>query len=97
MTAVPAQVDVEVSEIPKMDHVPEQSFTNGHNGIHSSSNSIPLNTDYAYKLRKMYVLTIGAGFSGPLMAHKFQHRFPEPQEFGEHTIYEACNDVGAHS
>lgn len=70
-------------------------YTNGHS-IPDSKNgfSIPLNTEFAYKARKLRVVTIGAGFSGLLMAHKIQHRFPELQEFVEHTIYEARSDVG---
>ncbi|CAI7583624.1 hypothetical protein PCG10_008630 [Penicillium crustosum] len=104
--SVPVPVDGEMLDVPKMegtngtngfhkiDQVTTKSATNGHNGANSSSNSIPLNTDYAYKPRKMRVVTIGAGFSGLLMAHKFQHRFPELEEFVDHTIYEARNDVG---
>lgn len=70
-------------------------YTKGHS-IPDSENdfSIPLNTEYAYKPRKIRVVTIGAGFSGLLMAHKIQHRFPELQEFVDHTIYEARSDVG---
>ncbi|KAJ5983102.1 hypothetical protein N7481_005201 [Penicillium waksmanii] len=70
-------------------------YTNGHS-IPDSQNgfSIPLNTEYAYKARKLRVVTIGAGFSGLLMAHKIQHRFPELHEFVDHTIYEARSDVG---
>jgi cation diffusion facilitator CzcD-associated flavoprotein CzcO len=70
-------------------------YVNGHS-IPDSQNdfSVPLNTEYAYKPRKIRVVTIGAGFSGLLMAHKIQHRFPELQEFVEHTIYEARSDVG---
>ena len=40
------------------------------------------------------MVTIGAGFSGLMMAHKFQHRFPEMQEFIEHTIFEKHNNLG---
>lgn len=55
---------------------------------------IALNTDYAYTPRKLRVITIGAGFSGLLIAHKFQHRFPELRDIVNHTIFEARNDVG---
>ena len=44
---------------------------------HDNSYNIPMNDEYAYKPRKLQVVTIGAGFSGLLIAHKFQHRFPE--------------------
>lgn len=68
---------------------------NGHSTADTSKDySIPLHAEYAYKPRKFRVVTIGAGFSGLLMAHKFQHRFPELQDFAEHTIYEARGDVG---
>jgi cation diffusion facilitator CzcD-associated flavoprotein CzcO len=83
--------------------VRERKETNGVKGTHTNGHSIPdsqkgfsipLNTEYAYKARKLRVVTIGAGFSGLLMAHKIQHRFPELQEFVDHTIYEARSDVG---
>jgi cation diffusion facilitator CzcD-associated flavoprotein CzcO len=53
-----------------------------------------LDTRYAYSLRKVRVITIGAGFSGLLMAHKFHHRFPEMRDIVQHTIFEARSDVG---
>jgi len=59
-----------------------------------SHHAIPLNTDYAYTPSKIRVFTIGAGFSGLLIAHKFQHRFPELQDIVEHKIFEARKDVG---
>ncbi|KAH8695729.1 hypothetical protein GQ44DRAFT_634789 [Phaeosphaeriaceae sp. PMI808] len=49
---------------------------------------------YGYTPRKLKVFTIGAGFSGLLMAHKFQHRFPEMKDIVEHTIFEARHEVG---
>lgn len=55
---------------------------------------IALNTDYAYTPCKLRVVTIGAGFSGLLIAHKFQHRFPELRDLVDHTIFEARSDVG---
>lgn len=97
MTAfVPAPVDGEVPEVPGANGVnTAKTAVNGQNGTYSSKNhSVPLNTDYAYKPRKLRVVTVGAGFSGLLMAHKFQHRFPELQEFVDHTLYEARSDVG---
>ncbi|KAK5049533.1 hypothetical protein LTR84_004462 [Exophiala bonariae] len=59
-----------------------------------SPHAIPLNTDFAYKARKIRVITIGAGFSGLLVAHKFQHRFPELRDIVEHKLFEARKDVG---
>jgi hypothetical protein len=52
------------------------------------------NPEYALKPRKLRIITIGAGFSGLLIAHKFQHRFPELQEFVHHTIFESRSDIG---
>lgn len=56
--------------------------------------AVPLNTEFAYTPRKIRVITIGAGFSGLLIAHKFQHRFPELQDIVEHKLFEARKDVG---
>ena len=56
--------------------------------------SVPFNPQYALNPRKLRIITIGAGFSGLLIAHKFQHRFPELQDFVEHTIFEGRNDLG---
>lgn len=65
------------------------------NGDHNDKPfNIPLNPQYAFAPRKLKVVTIGAGFSGLLMAHKFQHRFPEMQDFVEHTIFERNQDLG---
>ena len=68
------------------------SSTNG--GTYRHPYDIELNTDHAYTPRKLRVITIGAGFSGLLMAHKFQHRFPEMQAYVHHTIYERHNQLG---
>lgn len=74
---------------------------NGINGVHVNGHiqddhdvRVPLNDQYAFTPRKLRVITIGAGFSGLLMAHKFQHRFPEMQEYVEHTILERHSDIG---
>lgn len=53
-----------------------------------------LASEYAYTPRRVKVFTIGAGFSGLLMAHKFQHRFPDMEEIVDHTIFEARPDIG---
>ncbi|KAK7420259.1 hypothetical protein QQX98_002914 [Neonectria punicea] len=53
-----------------------------------------LSSKFAYTPKKLKVFTIGAGFSGLLMAHKFQHRFPEMRDVVDHTIFEARSDVG---
>lgn len=94
-------------ELPKVNGVtPVQPITNGTqtNGTRSNGTAIDhgstsedpfrLAKDFAYTPRKIKVFTIGAGFSGLLMAHKFQHRFPEMQEIVDHTIFEAHHEVG---
>lgn len=50
--------------------------------------------EVAYKKRKLRVVTIGAGFSGLVFAHKIQHEQPELQDFIDHTIYEANDEIG---
>jgi len=55
---------------------------------------VPFKPQYAMNPRKLKVITIGAGFSGLLIAHKFQHRYPELQDFVEHIIFEARGDIG---
>lgn len=58
------------------------------------AHNVPFYPQYAMTPRKLKVITIGAGFSGLLIAHKFQHRFPELQDFVEHTIFESRGDIG---
>lgn len=67
---------------------------NGNGTSNVQNVDIPLNDQYAFTPRKLRVVTIGAGFSGLMMAHKFQHRFPEMQDFVEHTIFEKHNNLG---
>lgn len=49
---------------------------------------VPLQDHPAYQKRKLRVATIGAGFSGLILAHKIQHEQPELQDFIEHVIFE---------
>jgi hypothetical protein len=56
--------------------------------------SIPMNEQLAFTPRKLRVITVGAGFSGLMMAHKFQHRFPDMDKIVQHTIFEKRSDVG---
>ena len=55
---------------------------------------IPRGDQLAFTPRKIRVITVGAGFSGLLMAHKFQHRFPEMDAIVDHTIFEKRSGVG---
>jgi len=50
--------------------------------------------EVAYKKRKLRVVTIGAGFSGLIFAHKIQHEQPELQDFIDHVIYEKNATIG---
>jgi hypothetical protein len=60
----------------------------------ASRYAIPLSQKLAFTPRKLRVITIGAGYSGLIMAHKLQHRYPEMQDMVEHTIFEGRSDVG---
>jgi len=68
------------------------------NGVAHEATCVPkppgLNNQFAFTPRKLRVITIGAGFSGLLMAHKFQHRFPEMQSYVDHTIFEGRKELG---
>ncbi|KAK0295900.1 hypothetical protein LTR91_011249 [Friedmanniomyces endolithicus] len=74
------------------------SSTPANGAAHHEAPSMPkspgLNNQFAFTPRKLRVITIGAGFSGLLMAHKFQHRFPEMQSYVEHTIFEGRKELG---
>ena len=91
---------------PSNDTMLSNGVTNGVDAAHTNGTSqsngttstnpytIPLNDQFAYTPRRLRVVTIGAGYSGLLMAHKFQHRFPEMKEFVDHTIFEGHSELG---
>ncbi|KAH8897970.1 FAD/NAD(P)-binding domain-containing protein [Thozetella sp. PMI_491] len=85
---------MEATELPEVargvNGMPQIVVPNGTTAV----DPFKLSQQYAYTPKKLKVFTIGAGFSGLLMAHKFQHRFPEMKEIVEHTIFEALSDVG---
>lgn len=99
-----------ISPQAKSTHVPETTASEnltGEDANHRMQNEpVPtstgnivedpfiLDSQFAYTPRKMKVITIGAGFSGLLMAHKFQHRFPEMKDIVEHKIFDMRDDVG---
>jgi Predicted flavoprotein involved in K+ transport len=56
--------------------------------------SVPFYDQYALNPRRLRIITIGAGFSGLVLAHKFQHAYPELQDFVDHTIFEGRSDIG---
>lgn len=90
--------DIDVKDIKTNESAHTSNGSHQTNGVKASNQeqqySIPLNKDYAFTTRKLRVFTIGAGFSGLLMCHKFQHRFPEMQDIVEHTLFEAREDIG---
>lgn len=106
LATVTPPTDAEVPRIPssELPEVLSNGFkkpvtTNGHSISGTATNGVvedpfKLASEYAYTPRKIKVITIGAGFSGLLMAHKFQHRFPEMRDIVEHKIFEARSDVG---
>ncbi|KAF2649793.1 FAD/NAD(P)-binding domain-containing protein [Lophiostoma macrostomum CBS 122681] len=71
-----------------------ESSTDVEADSYTTGDPFKLSHQYAYTPRRLRVITIGAGFSGLLMAHKFQHRFPEMQDMVDHTIFEAHSEVG---
>ncbi|KEF62523.1 uncharacterized protein A1O9_00496 [Exophiala aquamarina CBS 119918] len=48
----------------------------------------------AYTPRKLRVVTIGAGYSGLTLAHKFQHEHSDLSDIIDHTIYEVRSELG---
>jgi hypothetical protein len=83
------------TELPELSMKTEEirNGANGHTNDHSTD-PFKLSQEFAYTPRRIRVITIGAGFSGLLMAHKFQHRFPEMEDIVDHTIFEARSDIG---
>lgn len=83
------------TELPELD-MKTEDIRNGANGHTNGQSTDPfkLSQEFAYTPRRIRVITIGAGFSGLLMAHKFQHRFPEMEDIVDHTIFEARSDIG---
>lgn len=65
-------------------------------GSLSGSNVEPLlrKTPAYSTSRKLRVITIGAGYSGLIFAHKLRYEFPEMESIVDHTIFEARADVG---
>lgn len=55
---------------------------------------IPLIDQPAYTPKKLRVVTIGAGYSGLIFAHKFQHQYPDLNDFIDFTIFEANDGIG---
>jgi hypothetical protein len=80
------------SKIPNGKVYVEEILTKSNENF--DAHSVLFHPQFAMNPRKLKVITIGAGFSGLLIAHKFQHRFPELQDFVEHTIFEARGDIG---
>jgi hypothetical protein len=90
---------VEPAEFPELA-APRLNGVNGHANVSDGDvldaveDAFKLSSKYGYTPRRLKVFTIGAGFSGLLIAHKLQHRFPEMQNMVDHTIFEALPEVG---
>ncbi|KAF9886633.1 hypothetical protein FE257_011273 [Aspergillus nanangensis] len=55
---------------------------------------VPLSSAHAFTPRQLRIVTIGAGYSGLILAHKLRYQYPELEEFISHTIYEVRSDIG---
>lgn len=66
------------------------------NGVRKAvSVSVPLRPTPAYRpTRKLRIITIGAGFSGLIFAHKLRYEQPEMEQLVSNTIFEARHEVG---
>lgn len=98
---IPGIYHTKAERLPELlSTLKDSPSTNGHrspsvNGKDEyKTHSIPMNPEFAFTPRKLRIITIGAGFSGLIIAHKFQHRFPELQDIISHTIFEARGDLG---
>lgn len=76
-------------------------FLNDKNGVRPNGIASPRGIDVPMRdvsgwtpERKLDIITVGAGFSGLILAHKLQHQYPEFQEIVNHKIFEARDDVG---
>jgi hypothetical protein len=104
---IQAQAEVQRMPAPELSEV-LNGINNFKNAVHAAaaasatpasqngvvSDPFTLSHQFAYTPRRIKVFTVGAGFSGLLMAHKFQHRFPDMRDIVDHTIFEARSDVG---
>lgn len=68
-------------------HINEEAFMRS---IEIPMGDVPAWTPH----KKVKIVTIGAGFSALIFAHKIQHQHPEYQDFVEHNILEAKDDIG---
>ena len=88
--------DVHLSNKTPNGH--HKSHTDGIDGHKRTSGeeeySIPMEEKLAYTPRKLRVITVGAGFSGLMMAHKLQHRYPEMDSLIDHNTFEARSQLG---
>jgi hypothetical protein len=79
-----------VAGAPQVSHI-DASIKQGEDPL---SHQVPFFNRFAMQPRPLRIITIGAGFSGLLIAHKLQHRFAEMQEYVSHSIYEQRSDIG---
>ncbi|RFU26289.1 hypothetical protein B7463_g10049, partial [Scytalidium lignicola] len=55
---------------------------------------VPLRDVPAYSTRKLRIITIGAGFSGLIFAHKLLYEHPEMENIATNTIFESRPEIG---
>ncbi|KIW81843.1 hypothetical protein Z517_04869 [Fonsecaea pedrosoi CBS 271.37] len=77
------------------DHGVNGTYGNdyGHSSVHATKSLIGELPAWTPR-RKIKVITVGAGFSGLMFAHKLQHQYPEVGQMVDHSIFEARHDVG---
>lgn len=69
-------------------------YVNGHEPLSSDAEPLIGHAPAWTPHKKVKVVTVGAGFSGLIFAHKLQHQYPDVGAMIDHTIYEARHDVG---
>lgn len=73
----------------------DASINSGQWHVDSREVETPLQRATAYTpQRKLKIVTVGAGFSALIFAHKLQHERPEFQQLISHKIFELRDDIG---
>ncbi|EXJ53853.1 hypothetical protein A1O7_09189 [Cladophialophora yegresii CBS 114405] len=81
--------DVDIATDTTPDPSAQASDAHHFEDVSTSLKQLP-----AYTPRKLRVVTIGAGYSGLTLAHKFQHQHSDLSDVIDHTIYEARSELG---
>ncbi|RVX74236.1 hypothetical protein B0A52_02068 [Exophiala mesophila] len=70
------------------------AYVSGHEFLNGNTDPLTSRAPAWTPQKKLKVITVGAGFSGLIFAHKLQHQYPDIGALIDHTIYEARHDVG---